>query len=211
LVVTTTEQYITASDTLKAIKALRAKIGETFDPHIARAFQAHRALTKEKSDAETPLTEAERIIKGALVTYDQEQARLQRLEEARLREEARLAEETRVLNLAAAMEAEGQQCEDVALVAEAHALISEPIQAPPIAPVVKATPKITGITYRTTYSAQVINLHELVKFVAANPSHLGLLSANMPALNGQARSLKLGLRLPGVKVHEARDVAAGSR
>jgi hypothetical protein len=77
-VITDSTTYTDACELLKGIKALRVRIGETFDPHIGRAFQAHRALCKEKQDAEAPLTEAERILKAALVAYDDAQERIRR-------------------------------------------------------------------------------------------------------------------------------------
>lgn len=206
--ITSIESYTAAAELLKAIKALRVKIAETFDPHVKRAHEAHRALVKEKADAEAPLTEAELILKRSLTAYDDEQRRIARERQAKADREAREQEEQRRLDQAAAMEKEGNEFGDVALVAEANALISEPVVAV-AAPVEKATPKVAGIAYRTTYSAQVVDILALVRHVAANPQLLPLLSANMPALNGQARSLKAALQLPGVKVIETRDVAAG--
>src|SRR5690348_17585474 len=47
-----------------------------FRSHVKRAYEAHRALVREKADAEAPLTQAERVIKDALRAYDDEQARL---------------------------------------------------------------------------------------------------------------------------------------
>lgn len=194
--------YQAAADLLKGIKALRQKIAETFDPHIARAFQAHRALTKEKNDAEAPLTAAERVIKEALVGYDQAQERLRRIEEARLREEARLAEEQRVIEQAAAMETEGQECGDEALVAEAHELISQPIQAPPIAPVARATPKVAGITMRKVWRYRVVN---------ANVIPRQYLKVDEPKIASVVRALGRDAKIPGIEVYEEQTVAAGSR
>jgi hypothetical protein len=77
--------------------------------------------------------------------------------------------------------------------------------------VAPAVPKVGGISYRDTYSAKVTDLIALVKFVAANPTHVGLLKANEVALNAQARSLKAQMRIPGVEVVKTRDVAAGRR
>ena len=203
--------YQAAGELLKGIKQLRQKIAETFDPHIQRAFQSHRALVDEKRQAEAPLTEAERVIKTALVSYDDEQERLRREAQARLEREAKAQQERDALERAAALEREGHEFGDAAMVIEAQQIIEEQLQAPPppVAAVAKATPKISGIVHRSTWNARVTDLHALVKFVAANPSHLGLLQANIPALNAQARILKGAMRLPGVQSVETRDVAAG--
>lgn len=207
-IVATAEQYASAGELLKGIKSLRAKIAETFDPHVKRAHEAHKALVKEKADAEAPLAEAERILKAALIAFDQEQERLRVAEQRRLDEIARAEEETRRLNLAAAMEKEGNTFGDAAMVAEAEELISAPVMvaAPAVA---RTTPKVSGIAMATTYRAQVTDLLALVKHVAANPQLLPLLQVNQTALNGQARSLKTSLRLPGVQVLADQTVRAG--
>ncbi len=204
-------EYQYASETLKAIKQLRTKIAETFDPHVRRAFEAHRALCEEKRQAEAPLTEAERLIKNALVAYDTEQERIRREEQRRLEEEARLEQERQAIERAAALEREGNAFGDASMVAEAQQVIEEQLQAPPppVAAVARTTPKVSGIVHRSTWSAQVTDVMALIRFVAANPSHAGLLQVNQAALNAQARSLKGAMRLPGVQPIETRDVAAG--
>lgn len=195
--------YALACDFLKNVKALRTEIADTFEPHIKRAHEAHKALLKEKNDAEAPLAEAERIVKAALVVYDQEQERIRRAEAARLQEELRQQETERRLAEAVELEAAGET-------AEADALIAEPITVPVVA-VAPTTPKVSGITYRETWAANVTDLAALVKYVASNPQCAPFLSANMPALNAQARSLKGALRIPGVEAVCTRDVAAGRR
>lgn len=195
--------YQAACDFLKGVKALRTEIAETFEPHIKRAHEAHKALLKEKADAEAPLADAERITKAALVTYDQQQEHLRREEQARLQAELRRQEEERRLAEAVELEAAGES-------AEAEALIDAPIQVPTVA-VAPSTPKVTGIAYRETWSANVTDLPALVKYVATHPQFAGFLLANMPALNGQARSLKGQMQIPGVEAVCTRDVAAGRR
>jgi hypothetical protein len=203
--------YQAAGELLKGIKQLRQKIAETFDPHIKRAFDSHRALCEEKRQAEAPLTEAERVLKNALVTYDTEQERLRREEQRRLEREAQQEQERLSLERAAALEREGNAFGDTAMVDEARQVLEEQLQAPPppIAAVQKATPRVAGIVHRSTWSARVTDMMALIRFVAANPSHAGLLQINQAALNAQARSLKGGLRIPGVQPLETRDVAAG--
>lgn len=209
--VTDAESYQRAASLLLGIKALRKKIAETFDPNIKRWVEGHRAALREKADAEAPLTEAEWIIKGTLVAFDHEQDRRRREAQRIADEEARRREEDERVERAAQLEAEAHEYGDAACLAEAEALINTPPPVMAAAPVAKATPKVAGISYRTTYSAQVTDLMALVRFVAANPSHAALLSPNMVALNGQARSLKMAMRIPGVTVNETRDIAAGGR
>ncbi len=195
--------YEGACEFLKVVKALRTEIAETFEPHIKRAHESHKALLKEKQDAEAPLAEAERIAKSALVTYDQQQEHVRREEQRRLQAELRRQEEDRRLSEAVAAEEAGDT-------QAADELIEEPVFVPTVA-VAPSTPKVSGISYRETWSANVVSLPQLVKFVAANPQFAGLLSANLPALNAQARSLKAQMQIPGVEAVCTRDVAAGRR
>jgi hypothetical protein len=210
IVIADPQSYEHACDFLKGIKALRDEIAETFDSHIRRAHEAHKALLKEKQDAEAPLAEAERIAKDALVAYNREQDRLRREEEARRREQARLEEEERRLAEAIELEEAGRAMGDVGMVAEAAELLEAPISVPVVA-VASSTPKVSGIAYRETWSARVTDLKALVKYVAANPQFANLLTANTTALNAQARSLKGALAIPGVEAVATRDVAAGRR
>lgn len=227
LAITTPESYVSAGELLKGIKALRAKIAETFDPHIKRALEAHRALVAERRAAEDPLTAAEGVIKGKLVAYDAEQERLRRLEEQRVREEARRQEEIRRLEEAAELERQARerqaqaallvddeiaqqiaQQEAAELQTQAEATIAEPVEAPVVF-VPKATPKVAGISYRETWSAQVVDAMALIRHVAAHPEHANLLTPNTTALNGLARSLRQSMAIPGVKAVATRQVASG--
>ena len=202
--------YERACEFLKAIKALRTEIADTFDPHIRRAYEAHRALCKEKNGAEAPLATAERITKDALNVWDQEQERRRQAEAKRLQEQLRQDEEERRLLEAIELEEAAKATGDTSLAMEAEVLLETPITVPTVA-VAPATPKVSGIAYRETWSAKVVNLHDLVKFVAANPQFIGLLQPNATSLNAQARSLKASMRLPGVEAVCVRDVAAGRR
>lgn len=199
--------YLRGAELLKGIKAMRAEVDAAFDPIVAAAHKAHRTACDQKKRAEAPLAEAERLVKVAMVRWDDEQERLRREEQRRLEEEARRKAEDERLALAAQMERDGHAHGDPALVEEAHALIEQPI-VPTVAPVQKATPAVTGQHFSVTWSAQVTSLIELVRFVAANPSHIGLLQANLPALNAQARSLREHLSLPGVKAIGTKNVVS---
>jgi hypothetical protein len=200
-VVRDAESYELAAHLLLGIKDLRRKIAETFDPHCKRAYEAHRALTKEKADAEAPLTQAERIIKDALRAYDAEQDRIRREQQRIADEQARREAEDRALEQAAAMEREGRELGDAALVAEAQAVIEQPVIAV-AAPVAKATPKVAGIAMRKTWAFRVVN-------EALIPRQY--LNVNETKIRGVVRALGASAAIPGVEVFEETSVAAGRR
>lgn len=101
--------YTVAADFLKGVKSLRAEVAAAFDPIIKSAHDAHKTALAQKKAADTPLDDAERIVKGEMVRWDNEQERIRRAEEARLAEEARKLEEERRRKELAAMEAERER------------------------------------------------------------------------------------------------------
>ncbi len=197
--VTDATTYTAACELLKGIKALRQRISETFDSHISRAFQAHRALCREKQDAEAPLSEAEGILKRALVAFDDEQERLRRLEEARLREEARIREEQQQLEVAAAMELEAQRTDDHTLLLEAMDLVEQPVAEPTVL-VQRTTPKVSGISFRETWKYKVVDLSKV-------PREYLMLDA--VKVGGVVRALKAGTNIPGIQAYPDKGVGAG--
>lgn len=194
--------YSAAGELLKGIKALRAEVDAAFDPIIQANFRAHRTACEQKRQAEAPLTEAERIIKSALVKFDDEQERIRRAEQARLEREARERAEAEALERAAAMEQEGRDFGDASLVEEAHQLIQDQLTAPPppVATVAKATPKIAGITYREIWKYRV-------KDATKVPEQYKVV--NDQAVGGMVRALKGATNIPGIEVYSERVVAAG--
>jgi hypothetical protein len=200
-VVRDAESYEIAAHLLLGIKDLRRKIAETFDPHCKRAYEAHRALTKEKADAEAPLTQAERIIKDSLRAYDAEQERIRREQQRIADERARREAEDRALEQAAAMEREGHEFGDVGLIAEAHAAIEAPIVAV-AAPIAKTTPKVAGVSMRKTWAFRVVDEARVPR---------QYLSVNETKIRGVVRALGSAAAIPGVEVFEETSVAAGRR
>jgi outer membrane protein assembly factor BamA len=70
---------------------------------------------------------------------------------------------------------------DLALQAEAEALIEAPIEAPAVL-VQTVTPKVEGLSYQERWSAEVTNLPALIAYVASRPEFSHLLEPNMPAM-----------------------------
>lgn len=197
----TADQYSAAGERLKAIKGLMAKVMETFAPHIKRAHDAHKALVAEKDAHLAPLLQAESILKRGVLTYQQEAERIRREQEARAQEEAR-KERERLERQAAAAEAKGRAEKAEALRTTAAAVVA------PILPVV--TPKISGVSVRTSFKAQVVDLPALVKGIAAGIVPINAICADMAFLNNQARAMKETLNYPGVKVVEEQAIASRS-
>lgn len=197
--ITSAEEYTKAAPMLAGIKALQKKIDDTFDPHIKRAFEAHRSLVAEKKSHLAPLAEAESHIKRALLGFQQEEERKRRDAEARAQEAARKEQE----KLRA--QAEKATARGKTEKAEALTIAAESIVAPVLP---TSIPKIAGLSTRTTYHAKVTNFTDLIRGVAAGATPEVALEPNMTFLNNQARAMKQTLSYPGVEVVEEQGIAS---
>lgn len=202
--------YEKAAELLAGIKGLRGEVNAAFDPIITDAHRAHKTACDKKRQAEAPLVEAEGVIKTAMGEYNTAQERLRQAEERRLQEEARQREETRRVEEAAALEREGNATNSPELLYEANELIERPVAAPPVS-VARTVPKVASIVHRENWSARVVSLTALIKYVAAHPEHQNLLTPNTAALNSLARAMKANLKVDGVQAVNTPIVAAASR
>lgn len=199
MVITSADDYARVAEFLLGIKQLREKVAATFDVHIKRAYEAHRALVAEKREAEAEAIKAEEIAKALLAAWDT--ARETADADERRRNEAIAEEHGRMLDDAiATAEARGD-------FATADGIREERARAVP-APVVPSTPKVEGITFRETWTAKVVDLAALVAAAAAHRPWVALLKADQTALNAQARSLKSRLAIPGVEAVCSKGVGA---
>lgn len=188
-----------AGGLLKAIKALREKIAEAFDPIIRKAHEAHKAAVAEKKRHEAPLDEAERIIKGKISEYLEQERRRAEEEARRAQEEAlRAAEELRLAE-AEALEAEGRT-------AEAEAVLGAAL---PVPRVEVAVPQTDGVQMRYQYSVEVTDLSALARWALGVPGMAQqVLLPNTAGLNAMARAQKDAFAVPGCKLVRAPVIAA---
>lgn len=194
LIITTPEQYQAAADMLLNIKAIQKEIDATFDPIVKKAHEAHKEAVAQKKKVETPLKEAEAIIKPKMVKYDTEQEAIRRAEEERLRAIALKEEEDRRIAEAAAAEAEGNHD-------EAEAIVSEPVYVAPVM-VQKTTPQVSGVQYRETWTFEVVDINKVPR---------EYLKLDDVRIGGVVRSMKGATNIPGIRAYAVKSVAAGRR
>ena len=181
---------------LERFRQLRA--GEkAIETHFAKAKKdasdAHKSIVAAVNGLVAPIAEARGIYDRAAQAFEAAEREKARQEEERLRLEAKKREDDRALMDAAQAEAEGDT-------ASAEAIISEAAHAPaPAIYVAPAVAKVEGVSTRTTWSAEVTDLHALVKHVATHPDDLCLLLPNGPALNKMAQARRQALSIPGVR------------
>jgi hypothetical protein len=71
--------------------------------------------------------------------------------------------------------------------------------------------KVDGITFKTNYSAEVVDIMALAKAVVAGAVPAEALKGNYPFLNATAKSLKTAMNWPGVKLIAERVVSARTK
>lgn len=199
-VITCDEDARYVADVLHAVKAMRVTVAETFDPHIARAYQAHRALCQEKQRNDKALADAETRAKHLLAEWDTAQQRARDAERVQ-HELAQVTANALLEGEALAAEAQGDLAAADLLRAQQSTVLAvvEPVATP------------SGISYRETWHARVVDLAALVQAAASHPPYVALLLPDMRALNGMAKSLKRRFHVPGVEAYATKDVAARSR
>lgn len=217
-----------ASDDLKHIKALQKEVEEKRTSITGPLNQAVKAVNDLFRAPKEYLDKAEATLKRAMVAYTTEQERLaaearRQAEEAARAERERLAaierEQAEAARLAqqeaeaaaAAGDAEAAAAAQTAALAaqEQAAIAAMTANVVSIAPTVEAAPKVAGISGRVTYSAEVTDLMELVKAVAAGTAPIEAIQADAKFLGAQARAYKkAGQLYPGVNVVAERSIAA---
>lgn len=191
--VTGPQEHGDAQQLLRNMAALRASFVEAFAPAKKAAHEGHKAICALEARFIAPLDEARGFVQPKVIAYEEEAQRRAEAERIRLEAELRKEEEARRLNEAIAAEEAGVPPEVTDEILEAP-VVAPPVYVPP------QTAQVKGVARTVTWSAQVEDLHALVRFVAEKKEWLNLLTVNQSALNSLAKSQKELLSLPGVRV-----------
>ena len=224
----TADTYDSAGAYLRNVKALardieaeRKALTDPLNAVVKRIMDKFRPAT----DA---LTKAEGVVKGKLSAYAAEVERqrqeaeriareAQRKAEEKLRAEAeaarraeeealRKAEEARRAGDEAAAKAAMAEAARKAAMAEKREEKADVVALAPV--VVEAAPEAQGISYRTTYSAEVTDLKALLAGVLEGRVPAEAVMPNEKFLGASARALKSAMNWPGVRVVAKKTVAA---
>jgi len=194
--ITDDASFRAAGAILVRIKALRALVDRLFTPHIKRAFEAHRALLEDRRRLDTPLAEAESILKRRVAAFTLDEEERRACEAHRRAAESQEARTARVWAEVEALEAAGYH-------GEASDLVQEFVNAPPV--IVSPTPaplKAPGISYREVWRYEVLDPMQVPR---------EYLTIDHTKLGGFVRALKSAASIPGVRVWVERTIAATGR
>jgi hypothetical protein len=203
-----------------AIKAKKKDVEAFFKPHIENAHKAHKDLTTSRKEKLQPLDAAIKFIGNKLNIYDQEQQRIAKEAEAKRQQEEtearriaeeeaekiRQAEQKRIEEeqLAAAQQAEesgDNALAEAILEQEVEVAPFQPAYVPPPQPVQPAYVPPTGMSRRTTWKAEVMDIKALCVAVAAGDVPADVFKINQSLLNEKARAMQNNLNWPGVRTY----------
>ena len=192
-VIDSPEVAVTANG-LGRLLQVASKSTEDFFKPIKQKIDALKSpvLKAEKELADSIETEKRRL--GSLLTkYNAEVERLRLEEERKQREAAEAAQREEQLQRAIELESLGDK-------ESAEAVLEEELPPPPVVVRAVVAPKVAGQVGRTVYKAEVVNLMELIKAVAAGTAPIQCIEANMQYLNGKAKLEKEGFNVAGCKL-----------
>ena len=177
----------------------RKFIVELYKSQLARIRDLKADLESKRDALLGPIVEAERIGTKKCVDWRAEEQRQVDEENRKAREAAKKKAEDEALKLAERLTEQGRpEAAEKMLTAAANGTLSVAMPAP----IVAAPARVAGVTFPTSWSAEVVDKAALVKYVAANcdavPALLAYLNANGPALNKVAQSQHEALAIPGV-------------
>lgn len=188
--------FTAAAAILVRIKGLRQTVAALFAPHVARAFDAHRALVADRRQLDAPLAEAEAILKRRLAGFTAAENERRRHEAER---QMREAHDARTAEVWAAVE----QLEATGHTADAATVVSAFLETSAVAPVVVPVPLTApGLQRREVWRYEVIDATQVPR---------DYLTIDHAKLHSVVRALKGVVAIPGVRVWVEQTVAARSR
>lgn len=198
--VTTVQQSELAAIELKRVSDMERRIEETRKALKKPILEAGKAIDAFFAKPIESLSAAKSALKRAILAFDQEQERIRREEEARLRkiqqeEQERLAKEAE----------EAEQSGDHAA---AEAIIQQAADLPPAVVHMPEAPKVAGVKKQTRWSAELVDIKALCAAVASGQVPAIAVEANMKFLNQQAVSLHEAFNIPGAKAVSREVLAA---
>jgi hypothetical protein len=189
------ETFHAAGAILVRIKTLRTTLALLFNPHIKRAFDAHRALVEDRRRLDAPLADAEAVLKARLTAFTIAEDERRAIEARRHAAEAEAERTARVWTEVDRLEAAGYH-------AEAADLVEDFVQEPTRIVVTPMRVAAPGLAARDVWRYDVVDPSLVPReFWTIDHTKLG----------GVVRALKRAAAIPGVRVWVERTIAATGR
>lgn len=185
------------------LKTLMENIDELFEPMRVNAYAAYKSVLSTKASLHDPVEQGIKLRTQDILEWEDKKEEERQAEQTRLEEEAlRKAEKARKGQITKAKNRGDKET--------AERLEDAPLDVAPVE-VDDTYKKSDAISRRTTYRGEVVDLYELVKFVAKDKHFIHLLEANMREVNRLANSQQARLSVPGLKAVPNKSLASVNR
>lgn len=200
--VTNDEEYQSAAEFGRAIKAKANEITAFFKPMKDAAHKAHKEVCEREKKMLEPLAKAEKLVKQAMGAYVTEQERKRKEAEETARRAA-AAEAERKLADAISLEEQGREDEAAAAIEEAEVIdtvgSSLTISAAP--------PKVKGVTAKKDYEIVSVDGAK----VPINFAGIELRPVDTAAVMRLIRASKGSIQIPGITYRETTNMSFSGR
>jgi len=200
--VTNDEEYQSAAEFGRAIKAKANEITAFFKPMKDAAHKAHKEVCEREKKMLEPLAKAEKLVKQAMGAYVTEQERKRKEAEEAARRAA-AAEAERKLADAISLEEQGREDEAAAAIEEAEVIdtvgSSLTISAAP--------PKVKGVTAKRDYEIVGVDGAK----VPINFAGIELRPVDTAAVMCLIRASKGSIQIPGITYRETTNMSFSGR
>ena len=200
--VTNDEEYQSAAEFGRAIKAKANEITAFFKPMKDAAHKAHKEVCEREKKMLEPLAKAEKLVKQAMGAYVTEQERKRKEAEEAARRAA-AAEAERKLADAISLEEQGREDEAAAAIEEAEVIdtvgSSLTISAAP--------PKVKGVTAKRDY--EIVGVDGAT--VPINFAGIELRPVDTAAVMRLIRASKGSIQIPGITYRETTNMSFSGR
>ena len=200
--VTNDEEYQSAAEFGRAIKAKANEITAFFKPMKDAAHKAHKEVCEREKKMLGPLAKAEKLVKQAMGAYVTEQERKRKEAEEAARRAA-AAEAERKLADAISLEEQGREDEAAAAIEEAEVIdtvgSSLTISAAP--------PKVKGVTAKRDYEIVGVDGAK----VPINFAGIELRPVDTAAVMRLIRASKGSIQIPGITYRETTNMSFSGR
>ncbi len=207
--VTDATSFTEAAGFARLVKAYLAEVDAFMAPICEQSHRAWKLTVAKRDGLKAHAIEAEKIVKGRMAAWEQEQARLRREAEVimhreRERLEAQERERVAAERLRLQREAEERQLAE-AMAKEAagdvqamEKILAAPVATPTIAPrpvfvppvAVQAAPKVEGVSFREAWDFEVTDASQIPR---------EYLVPDLVAIRKVVQALKGNTRIPGIR------------
>lgn len=191
--ITNQQEYSTAGEYLKSVKGASKQIEDLRMSMTRPLDDSKRRIMDFFRRPLEILSKAEDALKRGILTYQQEQERIRREQEARLQAEAERKRQE-ALKKAEAARAEGKDTK-----ADKYEEKANGIVAPVLAPTVE---KVSGVTTKKTWKFEILDENLIPR---------QYLIPDLVTIGKQVRAAGSTIKIPGIRIYEEETISAGGR